>query len=138
MPPAAREEAATPASAGSAPSGKLRRLGEAYQPKRVYLFGSRLGVTRDRTAITNSARRLGRTHAEAVRRLLDRVALVELAPPVLSRALEPFPTPVRTLDALHLASVEFLRGRGQSARLASCDDRMLAAAQALDIPLAPL
>ncbi len=84
------------------------------------------------------ARRLGRTHAEAVRLLLDRVALVELAPPVLTRALEPFPVPVRTLDALHLASVEFLRRRGQPVRLASYDDRLLAAARTLDIPIEPL
>jgi type IV pilus assembly protein PilB len=32
--------------------------------------------------------------------------------PVLARALEPFPVPLRTLDALHLAAVAFLRGRG--------------------------
>ncbi len=84
------------------------------------------------------ARRLGRTHAEAVRALLNRVALVELAPPVLLRALEPFPTPVRTLDALHLASLDFLRSHGQPVRLASYDDRMLAAARALDVPIEPL
>lgn len=84
------------------------------------------------------ARGLGRTHAEAARLLLDRVALVELAPPVLSRALEPFPTPVRTLDALHLASMAFLLGRGQPVRLASYDERMLAAARGLDIPVESL
>jgi hypothetical protein len=39
------------------------------------------------------------------------VVLIELAPAVLSRPLEPFPLPVRTLDALHLASIEFLRAR---------------------------
>jgi predicted nucleic acid-binding protein len=83
-------------------------------------------------------RRLGRTHGEAIRALLDRIALVELAPPVLARALEPFPTPVRTLDALHLASADFLRGKGQALRIASYDDRMLAAARALAIPVAPL
>ncbi len=37
-----------------------------------------------------------------------------------------------------LASVDFLRTRGQPARLASYSERMLAAARALDIPLAPL
>src|SRR5207248_3261651 len=54
-------------------------------------------------------RRLAGSHGESVRALIGRVALVELAPPVLSRALEPFARPVRTLDALHLASMEFLR-----------------------------
>jgi hypothetical protein len=81
------------------------------------------------------ARGLGRSHAEEVRVLIGRVALIELAPPVLVRALEPFPIPVRTLDALHLASIEFLRARRQTLELASYDDRLVAAARALDIPL---
>ena len=51
------------------------------------------------------ARKLGRSHGDHVRELLGRISLVELAPPVLARALEPFPTQVRTLDALHLASM---------------------------------
>lgn len=80
-------------------------------------------------------RHLGQSHGDDLRALIARVALLELAPPVLARALEPFPVPVRTLDALHLASVEFLRGEGQRVELASYDERMLAAARALDIPL---
>ena len=85
-----------------------------------------------------NARGLGRSHGEGARNLIGRVALLELAPPVLGRALEPFPMPVRTLDALHLASVEFLRGRGQSIELASYDDRLLSAARAMGIPLLTL
>ena len=81
------------------------------------------------------ARRLRCSHGEAVRALIGRLALVELAPRVLARALEPFPVPVRTLDALHLASIEFLRAGGQTVELASFDGRLLAAAHALDIPL---
>jgi hypothetical protein len=56
-----------------------------------------------------NARGLGRSHGDDVRALIDRVALIELAPPVLARALDPFPSPVRTLHVLHLASIEFLR-----------------------------
>ncbi len=82
-----------------------------------------------------NGRALGRSHGEAVRSLIGRVALIELAPTVLARALEPFPMPVRTLDALHLASIEFVRGRGQGVALASFDERLLAAARALRIPL---
>ena len=81
------------------------------------------------------ARKLARSHSDQVRALVGRVALVELAPPVLARALEPFPGPVRTLDALHLASMEFLRAHGQIVNLASYDDRLRAAARALKIPL---
>jgi hypothetical protein len=84
------------------------------------------------------AQGLDRSHGDGVRLLLGRLAFLELAPPVLARALEPFPTAVRTLDALHLASVEFLRGQGQQVTLASYDDRLLAAARALKIPVADL
>jgi hypothetical protein len=81
------------------------------------------------------ARGLGRSHGEEVRALIGRVGLLELAPPVLARALEPFPIPVRTLDALHLTSIEFLRVRRQAPKLASSDDRLVAGARALGIPL---
>lgn len=84
------------------------------------------------------ARRLESSHGDPVRELIGRVALLELAPQVLSRALDSFPVRVRTLDALHLASAEFLRQQGQTVRLASYDDRMLRAAAALDIDLYPL
>lgn len=81
------------------------------------------------------ARRLGTSHGDAVRALLGEVSLIELVPPVLSRALEPFPMPVRTLDALHLASLDFLRQRERTVELATYDDRMRRAARALGIRL---
>lgn len=80
-----------------------------------------------------NAQKLARSHGDAARELINRVALVEMIPLVLVRALEPFPIPVRTLDALHLASIEFLRRRGQILELASYDDRLLAAATSLGI-----
>ena len=79
------------------------------------------------------ARKLTSSHADEARSLLSRVALIELAPPVLARALEPFPKPVRTLDALHVASMDFLRKQGQVVRLASYDGRLVDAARALRI-----
>ncbi len=85
-----------------------------------------------------NARRLAPSHADDVRMLLARLAFLELAPAILARALEPFPIPVRTLDALHLASIDFLRGIGQRPTLATYDRRLSEAATALDIPLAKL
>ncbi|HEX9189891.1 MAG TPA: PIN domain-containing protein [Vicinamibacteria bacterium] len=84
------------------------------------------------------ARGLGASHGEAARRLVERLGVLELLPDVLARALEPFPGPVRTLDALHLASIEFLRARGQNVELASYDDRLSAAARRAGIPIALL
>jgi len=83
-----------------------------------------------------NAQSLGRSHSDAVRQLLARIALIELAPPVLARALEPFPVAVRTLDALHLASLTFIQAQGQPLSLASYDERMLTAARHIRIPIA--
>lgn len=81
------------------------------------------------------ALKLTRSHSDEVRSLLSRVALVELSPPVLTRALEPFRRAVRTLDALHLASIDFLQKQGQIVTLASYDVRLIDGARALRIPL---
>lgn len=85
-----------------------------------------------------NARGLGVSHGESARRLVERLALLELVPTVLARALEPFPVPVRTLDALHLASIAFLRERGQTIELASYDSRLIAAARGLGVLLAAI
>lgn len=82
-----------------------------------------------------NARKLAKSHGDAVRALVGRVALLELVTPVLMRALEPFPKPVRTLDALHLASTEFLRERQPAIRLATYDGRQATAAKAMGIAL---
>ncbi|HEX2255674.1 MAG TPA: PIN domain-containing protein [Afifellaceae bacterium] len=81
---------------------------------------------------------VGRAKGEEARNLIDRIAVVELTPPVLERALEPFPVPVRTLDSLHLASIEFLRAHRQAVELATYDNRLVIAAGALGIPIAAL
>lgn len=84
------------------------------------------------------AYRLTASHSDEARQLLERVILIELGEPVLFRALEPFPVAVRTLDALHLATMNFIGAGGGSIELASYDMRLAAAAQALGIPLAAL
>ena len=81
------------------------------------------------------ARKLHSSHGEAVRSLIDRLALLEMLPEVLERALARFPVPVRTLDALHLSSIEFLRGQSIEVQLASYDTRMLDAARKLKIQI---
>lgn len=43
--------------------------------------------------------------------------------------------PVRTLDALHLASCDYLRNQGQLVSLAGYDHRMTTVARALAIPV---
>jgi uncharacterized protein len=79
---------------------------------------------------------LGTSHKPAATELLGRLAFVDLLPSVLQRALEPFPMPLRTLDALHLATLEFVARAGHDVALASYDTRLADCARAIDIPLA--
>jgi predicted nucleic acid-binding protein len=71
----------------------------------------------------------------AVRALFTRIYLLELDAARLARALEPFPVAVRTLDSLHLATIEHMRRNQPDVELASFDRRMIAAARALGIRL---
>jgi predicted nucleic acid-binding protein len=85
-----------------------------------------------------NARGLGASHGDALRGLLARLAMIELSPLVLARATEPFPAPVRTLDALHLASADFLRTQKQNVEIASYDARLLSAARKMGFVAARL
>ena len=78
------------------------------------------------------------SHAEPARLLLMGIELLEMDRPMLARALEPWPMPLRSLDALHLATVEFLRTQGEPVLLASYDARILTAARALGVELVQL
>jgi predicted nucleic acid-binding protein len=80
------------------------------------------------------SRDLAASHAEGARDLLARISLYELSPSVLARALQPFPAPVRTLDALHLATAVFLGRRRAPLRVASYDIRFSRCAAALELP----
>jgi predicted nucleic acid-binding protein len=77
------------------------------------------------------AQRLDAAKVAAARQLIESVELVELTPAVLARALAPFPLRVRTLDALHLATMVYLREQQQDIVLATYDERLAAAAAAL-------
>ena len=83
------------------------------------------------------SRRLAESHGEAARWLIGRVAMLELTSSVLARALDAFPgpDPLRTLDALHLASCVYLVDHGQKIELATYDRRMASVARAVDVPL---
>jgi predicted nucleic acid-binding protein len=84
------------------------------------------------------ARRLGPSHQDEVQATLRKIEMIELTRLSLRRALEPFPISVRTLDAIHLATMDFIRGSDEPVQLASYDNRLIAAAQALGIEIANL
>jgi hypothetical protein len=68
------------------------------------------------------------SHGKDARLLLERIHLVEMTAAVLGRGMLPFVRPIRTLDALHLATMSFLRGQGLETALATYDLRMAAGA----------
>jgi len=83
-------------------------------------------------------RGLGTAGRIATETALAQVDMYELSPDHLDRALFPFPISVRTLDSLHLATIDFLRRQGREIILASYDQRLLIAAAALGIEAATL
>lgn len=84
------------------------------------------------------ARGRAETHGEAAEEAIGQIALLELSPVILTRALSAFPVRVRTLDALHLASLDYLREQRQSVELATYDRRMAEAARAMGFPVLDL
>jgi predicted nucleic acid-binding protein len=64
--------------------------------------------------------------------------LLRIGPEIVERARQPFPgEPIRTLDAMHLASVLAARSAVAGLELLSLDDRIRRAARALGLPLRP-
>ena len=100
------------------------------------LIASRLLVHELHTRIR--ARGLEASHGGAVGQLLARVSLLEVAEPVVAAVATEVPPGLRTLDALHLASMLFLRNQGAEVRLATYDRRLRAAADALEFDPYPL
>lgn len=80
--------------------------------------------------------------AASLRGLLNAAAahwsLLRVDHEIIERARRPFPAePVRTLDALHLASVLVASAAVEDLALLSLDHRIRAAARELGLPLAP-
>lgn len=64
--------------------------------------------------------------------------VLRLGPEIIERARQPFPgEPIRTLDALHLASALMARAAVAGIELLSLDDRIRAAARQLGFRLQP-
>lgn len=71
------------------------------------------------------------TRLRAINEWLEAIDLVLLRPPVLSRASEPMPTPLGTLDAVHLATALVWRDRmGPLPTIATHDTALGVAARA--------
>ena len=66
--------------------------------------------------------------------LFDAIEVVEISRPILSRASAPFPTPLGTLDAIHLATALAYRDiRGIRLTMATHDKELATAARAMGL-----
>lgn len=65
--------------------------------------------------------------------IISAIELVRVNRTVLERAAEPFPTLIRTLDAIHLASALLVRARDPAVRVATHDRDQATAARALGL-----
>ncbi len=74
-----------------------------------------------------------RDYGAAATNLLGRVYLIDLTSEMLERAQQPFPLPLRALDAIHMATLaEFI---GQSCTIATYDHEMAECAVAIGFRL---
>lgn len=89
-------------------------------------------LDRLRLAGTMDDRELARRRATMLQ-LLSGVEQIRLNRAVLDRAADAFPTQIRTLDAIHLASALLLSARQPALRFATHDDELGVAAQAVGL-----
>ena len=68
----------------------------------------------------------------AIFRIVEAFEIVDLSPVVLKRAAQPMPTPLGTLDALHLATAQVWRDARQQDPVIATHDRALALAARAD------
>lgn len=76
--------------------------------------------------------------SDDARLILRHVLFVEMSREILDRALFPLPVSLRTLDTLHVVTMDYLHRQEEGLTLASYEHRLLAAAAALGIEPAPL
>lgn len=65
---------------------------------------------------------------EAIYHALDSLELIEVTPTILQRAAAPLPTPLRTIDAIHLATLLTWRDASDSEVALATHDRRFAVA----------
>src|SRR5262245_14882561 len=75
-------------------------------------------------------------HRWAALDLLSRLTLAPLTPSILNRASEPFPTPLGTLDAIHLATALEAANELQPLVLVTHDEDLAMAARAMGLDVA--
>jgi uncharacterized protein len=87
-------------------------------------------IDRARIQLGLSDEKVSRHRVDALE-AIETLDLIPLAPGVLERAAEPFPTLIGSLDAMHLASALLVRDRYDSLEFATHDEALGVAARAM-------
>jgi predicted nucleic acid-binding protein len=88
--------------------------------------------------ISGQAQREAARRREILATASNHWTLLRIAPAILDRARQPFPgEPIRTLDALHLASALAATGTLEDLRVLSLDRRIRSSALALGLSVLP-
>lgn len=93
--------------------------------------------TLDRIRLTNrlSAKETV-ARREALFHILETMEVVDLTPPIIRRASDPFPVPLRTLDSIHLATALTWRDiEGKDLTMVTHDRALGAAARSFGLPV---
>lgn len=93
-------------------------------------------LTEYETWVRLHAYRRASSHGADADNTLGSLVLLPLTREIGARSRAAFPTRVRTLDALHLATAESVRNQGYTVEIATYDLRMREAAVAMGFPLA--
>jgi len=94
--------------------------------------------TLDRLTLTGALRAADAPERRAaVYDLLEGVEIVDISRPVLARASQPLPTPLGTLDAIHLSTALLWRDQGEGPiTVATHDSALAVAARAMGFDVA--
>lgn len=73
---------------------------------------------------------------ESLFRILESMKIVEISASIIRRASEPFPVPLKTLDAIHLATALTWRDvEGKDLTMVTHDQALAAAARSFGLPV---
>lgn len=111
------------------PLGSWRRIDVAVSSELIRVECLRT-IDRARIQFGLSDEAVSRHRADALE-AIDGIDLVPVAPPVLERAADPFPTSIGTLDAVHLATALVVRNRYEGLVFATHDQTLGIAARAV-------
>lgn len=108
-------------------------FGEAQRPSREFWDGPRFAsrLTELEVRVRSAAKQLSAQGAEGVDAITSRLRFTEISTETVGLLYSNPPKHLRTLDAIHLATLEYLRRAGRELTLATYDRRLATAAEAM-------